>query len=441
MSRLTIRLGLSFAAVGFLCLVCQPVVIGQETDQAQPPVENKEASTDEGTDSSDQAPAGDGQEQVAGDEGDTNPADDTTDDKAAADDTTAESGAVDVAAADAAFDNAMQQWKDVLKEIRSLRTQFQNDGDSDELRTKWRETIAKGEAMIPTLRTTGLAAYKAAPNADPQLTRFLVKLVEDDIRHDRYELCVETSKALAENDCGISQVYDLAGIACFATHDFENAQKYLDEAKARGVLSKENGGGLQGSTYEPLVSEYKDLWNAEQASRKKEAEAGDLPRVKFETSKGDIVVELFENEAPDTVGNFISLVDKEFYNGLKFHRVLPGFMAQGGCPTGDGTGDPGYKIYCECDKENHRKHFRGSLSMAKGTPKHTGGSQFFFCLVPTAHLNGKHTVFGRVIEGMDVVTALQRMDPNNPSPANADVMEKVTVIRKRDHEYKPNKVQ
>lgn len=151
---------------------------------------------------------------------------------------------------------------------------------------------------------------------------------------------------------------------------------------------------------------------------------------------------MLENEAPETVGNFINLIEsKKFYDGLTFHRVLPGFMAQGGCPLGDGSGGPGYMIKCETDAENHRNHFRGSLSMAHAG-KDTGGSQFFLTFVPTAHLNGKHTVFGRVIEGMDVLEKLHRIDPSEPVPGvKPDTIIKMEVLRKRDHEYKPNKTQ
>ena len=150
---------------------------------------------------------------------------------------------------------------------------------------------------------------------------------------------------------------------------------------------------------------------------------------------------MFENKAPDTVGNFISLVEKGFYNGLTFHRVLPQFMAQGGCPLGDGTGGPGYNIYCECYKDNYRKHFRGTLSMAHAG-KDTGGSQFFLTFVPTSHLNGRHTAFGRVIEGLDVLSKIQRIDPESKdSKPEPDKIVKMEVVRKRDHEYKPNKSQ
>ena len=148
---------------------------------------------------------------------------------------------------------------------------------------------------------------------------------------------------------------------------------------------------------------------------------------------------MYENEAPQAVGNFVSLVEKGFYDGLTFHRVLPGFMAQGGCPDGNGAGGPGYDIYCECHQDNHRKHFRGSLSMAHAG-RDTGGSQFFLTFLRTPHLDGRHTVFGRVIDGMDVLAKLQRRDPSNPNAEKPDRIIKAEVIRKRDHVYAPTKV-
>ena len=191
-----------------------------------------------------------------------------------------------------------------------------------------------------------------------------------------------------------------------------------------------------------LIPQYREFWAKEQEIRKQEAEKNDLPRVKMSTSKGDIVIELFENEAPGAVGNFVNLVEKGFYNGLIFHRVLTGFMAQGGCPEGTGTGGPGYNIYCECYQPNYRNHFRGTLSMAH-SGRDTGGSQFFLTFVPTAHLNGKHTAFGRVIEGFDVLSKIARVNPEEKekNEHEPDTMVKVEVLRKRDHEYKPNKVQ
>ncbi len=136
----------------------------------------------------------------------------------------------------------------------------------------------------------------------------------------------------------------------------------------------------------------------------------------IETDKGKIVLELFEKDAPKTVANFEKLIKKGFYDGLTFHRVIPDFVIQGGCPRGDGTGGPGYTIKCET-KGNPRKHGTGALSMAHAG-KDTGGSQFFITHSPQPHLDRVHTVFGQVIEGMEVVNKIKAQD----------VMKKVTVV-------------
>jgi peptidyl-prolyl cis-trans isomerase B (cyclophilin B) len=131
----------------------------------------------------------------------------------------------------------------------------------------------------------------------------------------------------------------------------------------------------------------------------------------IEMDKGKVVIELFEKEAPKTVENFEKLIGKGFYDGLKFHRVIKGFVAQGGCPHGTGTGGPGYEIDCET-KGNPRKNVRGALSMAHAGPN-TGGSQFFIVYEPQPHLDGVHTVFGQVIEGMDIVDQIRQGDKMN----------------------------
>jgi peptidyl-prolyl cis-trans isomerase B (cyclophilin B) len=129
----------------------------------------------------------------------------------------------------------------------------------------------------------------------------------------------------------------------------------------------------------------------------------------IETEKGTIELELFEKDAPNTVANFEKLINKGFYDGLTFHRVIPDFVIQGGCPNGNGTGGPGYTIKCETEG-NPNKHGTGALSMAHAG-KDTGGSQFFITHSPQPHLDGVHTVFGHVIgNGMDVVNKIQQGD-------------------------------
>lgn len=128
----------------------------------------------------------------------------------------------------------------------------------------------------------------------------------------------------------------------------------------------------------------------------------------IDTDKGKMVLDLYPGEAPGTVANFAKLAREGFYNGLTFHRVIPNFVIQGGCPRGDGTGGPGYTIKCETDNNPH-KHVRGSLSMAHAG-RDTGGSQFFVCHSPQSHLDGKHTVFGQLVEGFDVLDAIRPGD-------------------------------
>lgn len=133
-----------------------------------------------------------------------------------------------------------------------------------------------------------------------------------------------------------------------------------------------------------------------------------MSNVKISTDKGDMIVELYDNETPITVNNFLKLIGDKFYDGLNFHRVIPGFVAQGGCPNKRGDGGPGYTIQCEISAPK-QFHDKGVLSMAHAG-RNTGGSQFFIChgRQGTQHLDGNHTCFGKVIEGVDIITQIQQ---------------------------------
>ena len=138
-----------------------------------------------------------------------------------------------------------------------------------------------------------------------------------------------------------------------------------------------------------------------------------MTKVKISTDKGDMIAELYDNETPITVNNFKDLITKKFYDGLNFHRVIPNFVIQGGCPNGTGSGGPGYNIPCEVTGEK-QFHDRGVLSMAHAG-RNTGGSQFFVChnRQGTQHLDGNHTCFGKVNEGLDVIDAIGPGDKIN----------------------------
>jgi peptidyl-prolyl cis-trans isomerase B (cyclophilin B) len=136
-------------------------------------------------------------------------------------------------------------------------------------------------------------------------------------------------------------------------------------------------------------------------------------RGKITTDKGNMVVEFYEKDAPKTVNNFVKLAKKGFYKDLNFHRVIPGFVVQGGCPNGNGAGGPGYKIDCELEGDN-QFHDRGVLSMAHAG-RNTGGSQFFLVHTrqATQHLDRNHTCFGKVVEGLDIIEKINEGDKFN----------------------------
>lgn len=353
----------------------------------------------------------------------------------------------------------LARWKDLLaqrdevgKQAQALQKEFGTAKAARklEIRQEFQKLIADFSKNIEP-QIMELAPQVFAK--DPGNVEAAEIVVEGFFRENKYSEAADAAeKSVAElkkvKKKSSGPLLNILGISQFAMHDFEKAQTTLKQAQKEVPETF----GQQEQSILAASADYPKLWKDEQAIRAKEAKADDLPRVTFKTSQGDIVLELFENEAPNTVANFISLVDKKKYDGTKFHRVIPTFMAQGGDPnsldddpTNDGGGGPGYRITCECYTKNARKHFAGSLSMAHAG-KDTGGSQFFLTHLPTSHLNSEldpktgqwktnpqtgqpigHTVFGRVIEGLEVATALRV----------GDKIESATVVRKRDHEYKP----
>lgn len=345
---------------------------------------------------------------------------------------------------DVQFEKILSEWKAMLGELLTLQIEFESSTEAQqaEIRKQWNQLIEQGDAMEPKLLAAAEEAYADAPNANKGVTGLLQESLFNSLLAEDYERAARVGKLLVDHQCEDKRVANLAGAAAFAVGELDDAEKYLNQAKKNDVFTPVNQEMLDGLVAQFLSNPapFKQARAKEQEIRDAEAKADDLPRILMETNKGTIEIELFENEAPIAVANFISLVEQGFYDGLTFHRVLPGFMAQGGCPDGDGSGGPGYNIPCECYQPNHRLHFRGSLSMAHGELRDTGGSQFFLTFLPTKHLDGIHTVFGRMIEGFDVLAKLQRRDPSTFSPPEPDRIVKATVVRKRDHEYVPTKV-
>lgn len=322
----------------------------------------------------------------------------------------------------AEFARQFEEWKKLLARLRELQVQYKTakPEERDAMVKEYDELLAQGDALIPTITAAAETAYKAAPNQDTELGKFLTSALKDRLNRSDYSAAARIAGLLVDNNYSEKAVINSAAMAAFYADEFDAAEKYLNQATEAKVI---DAVGRKAQ--------------AELAIRKQEAQADDLPRVLLKTSKGDITIELLENEAPNTVANFVSLVEKGYYNGLTFHRVLDGFMAQGGDPKGDGSGGPGYNIPDEHTLPNHRKHFAGSLSMAKTNAPNSGGSQFFLTFTNTDHLDGMHTVFGRVIQGMDVLPKIQRIDPDAEQKPAPDKILEAKVLRKRDHEYQP----
>ena len=336
----------------------------------------------------------------------------------------------------AAFKTKLADWKQLLVDARLKQFEFKaaKPADQKAIEEKFKEIVARGLGMQGDLQSAAEAAYIAAPNKDEEVSAFMTSAIATAMGKDDYAESLRLANLLIDNNFHKKAIYTVAGVSAFNIGDLETAEKNLKLAQEAKVIDRD------GQAYLDLIPTYKEKWAKEQELRAAEAKADDLPRVVLKTSKGDIVVELFENEAPNTVANFISLVQRGFYNGSDFHRVIRGFMAQGGSPKGEEDGGPGYTIADECRQENHRLHFRGALSMAKKPEPDTGGSQFFLTFKPTPHLDGMHTVFGRVVDGEKALAELTRHEPGKKGQTPADTIIEAKVVRKRNHAYQPKTI-
>ena len=330
------------------------------------------------------------------------------------------------------FTKAQQELKRLIGELAALQAEYQQPG-ADKQQIEARFNAARDEARVAaaSLEASATAVVLAEPNneAAVQVVRDVIQgaMASDDARK-----ALAVAETLRKAGAADGPTLLAGATAAMTVSKLDEATEFVKAAAAAGVDADKI------ESLERAIAAERPKVEAEMAKRAAEAEADDLPRVKIETTKGTIVVELFENEAANTVANFISLVEQHFYDGTPFHRVIPQFMAQGGDPTGTGTGGPGYAIACECETPGARKHFLGSLSMAHAG-KNTGGSQFFLTFRPTEHLDGRHTVFGRVVEGFDVLPKLQRTEGERAG-GEPDRILKAEVLRKRDHEYVPDKL-
>ena len=341
------------------------------------------------------------------------------------------------------FDEVYNPWRTVVGELVALDLQYQAAAPHrrDELRPRFEQLVAEGRACEDEVFQAALAAYAQAPAENPDLVEFLLGSVFMLVQAEEYEAGLRAAQVLLDGGVAFGQLFALAGKAAFATGEFELAEQHIRRAAQEKAMLDEAHQLLRDIDY------YKTAWDREKQLRSAERAADDLPRVLLRTTQGEIELELFENEAPNTVATFVWLVERGFYDGLTFYRVVAQLIAEAGCPNGDGTGEAGYPVPVECHAANQRLHFRGSLAMLP-CGQHASGSRFYLVFVPRRQLDGQHTVFGRIVRGIDVLAKLQRREPPDPftlevNPHSniivppADKIIAAKVLRKRNHPYQP----
>lgn len=309
------------------------------------------------------------------------------------------------------LESLQAQWKELDSKLAEKEAALEaEDADTEAIQKEFKSLLSQADEMIKKIEEAAKASIKADPTKSNGF-RAIMGILLNDAENGSDAKVLETGQELIEH--GINPQY------------FKIASK----SERLSIGARE--------IFDELIL------------RQAEALKNDLPRVKLKTTQGEIVLELFENEAPETVGNFISLVESGFYNDVLFHRVMEGFMAQSGGYVLNAAGEekdkePGYTIECECYKPDIRQHFTGSLSMAKKpNQKDSGGSEFFITFRRTSHLDGEHTVFGRLIEGSKTLELVTRTHDNNDMKLPDVKQDKIItaeVLRKRKHRYRPNKV-
>lgn len=347
------------------------------------------------------------------------------------------------------FDDAFVRWKQNAKDAAEANNQFRIcDADqADAFRQAWIEAIEAGRRNFRELLEIGLKRVSTETESDAELLAFLALVLESRYEAGDYDGAYQIGVAMLTATPNAPGLIGRVIFSSFATNQFSECQK-----RVRQLEELTGGVPVELQAIAGAIDQQVEAWNKELERREAEATADDLPRVELIIDQHGtpqrIVVELFENEAPNTVANFVSLVNQGFYDGHEFFRVTTHFDAAAGCPNNDGSGGPGYFIASEARQENARRHYRGSLAMVAGDAEGRSGSQFCIHFAPNPELDGKSTVFGRVIEGMDVVDRLTRshlLDPQTnqlqkiPEIALSTI-ESAKVIRLREHEYVPVKM-
>lgn len=363
---------------------------------------------------------------------------------------------------EAEYANTLKLWRQAAVDASIAAGEFQlaKRAEADAIKKRWKQFVVEGDKQLEKLKPLALQLLAQQEKPDPKLYQLVMRIMEDHLASGNFTDATKLMDLLQSKTAPNPQASTRLEISLaellILTNRFDEAIAL--KTKNPGLLASLDENEDSTRLYYEVES-LRDNYRKELEIQASEKEADDLPRVEVKTTKGSFVIELFENEAPDTVGNFIYLIEKcrpagaitddgSAYDGMIFHRVIDKFMAQTGGRNAEGKrAQIGWTIYDECEKPEARLHFRGSVSMAKTTAPNSGNSQFFITFIPTPGLNNRHTVFGRIVSGMESVDRLNRThfindkgEENEIEGAVRDQILSVRILRKREHEYKPNMV-
>lgn len=344
------------------------------------------------------------------------------------------------------FKKATEALREHLRKMRELIVRYNVTDDTTqarEIRRTYLEEIQPGNELHHAMISAAVKEFQSNPAENPLIGEMLVRLIERKIDVDRFEGLLEAELALVGTEFETEDLARQITMTSIALNEYDKTEKFV------APLVQDPVQGPRFKNIQDDLRKFRENWERELELREQDAAGEPLPMVRILTTKGAMDVELFENQAPQTVANFIHLVERGYYDGLNFHRVVEHFAAQGGCPNGDGSGDDGYTIYGENDNPDSRSFFRGTLGMAlAGTDTDSAGTQFFITFLPTPELHEQgFTGFGRVVEGLEVLGNLNKIDPDAEGDKKEeqkglmpDEIIEITVLRKREHEYVPTKV-
>ncbi len=345
------------------------------------------------------------------------------------------------------FSAAILDLKEAIKAVKKTGHEFYENKSTvaHEYRKKWKEEAVVAQEAYKRVREASFALFFETANPGTQVNEIVSIMNQELLGQGQLSKCYRTTKKLLALYPEDKNLINLMGRVSILNNDFDFAQQYYQNYQSQAEQFSVPEGALYGSSLDKLATGYQ----RELELRASDAKGEPLPRAIIKTNRGEIVIELFENQAPETVGNFVSLVQTGIYDGMIFHHVLRNLIADAGLMTLSRPQPIGYTIYDEHQRPNARNHYRGSIAMvAKNNEPNTGGAEFRIMLVPGPNLDGESTVFGRVISDMSVLDGIQETFQVNEEEdkeefikdVEPDVIESITITNLRDHEYEPNRV-